>query len=270
MARGGAQRISDAMASYFKTLGGQIETGHLVKSIDELPKSSAILLDVSPRQLLQMAGHHLPDRYCNALRRYRHGSGIFKIDYALNNPIPWQSPRCSETATVHVGGTLDEINFSENQVIAGKHPERPFILLAQHTPFDPSRAPASKHTAWAYCHVPNGSDFDMTERIEAQIERFAPGFKDCIMMRRTRNCHELETYNPNLIGGDIYGGVADLRQLIARPVFSSNPYKTPLKGLFLCSASTPPGGGVHGMCGYNAAHHALQFLTRGCKNILSA
>lgn len=265
MAKGGSQKVTDAMVSLFKDLGGEIETGHLVMNIDELPASEVVLLDVTPRQLLAMAGHRLPARYCNALRRYRHGPGVFKIDYALSDPIPWQSAECRKAATVHVGGALEEITFSESKVAGGEHPERPFVLLAQQTLFDPSRAPASKHTAWAYCHVPNGSVVDMTARIENQIERFAPGFRGCVLSRNTRNCVDLERQNPNLIGGDILGGVADLWQIIARPVLSRNPYETPLSGLYLCSASTPPGGGVHGMCGYNAACHALKFLARSCQ-----
>jgi phytoene dehydrogenase-like protein len=260
MARGGSGKIADALVSHFKQLGGKIETGYLVKNVDELPRARTVLLDISPRQLLAMAGHRFTPGYCDALRRFRPGPGVFKIDYALNHPIPWLSPMCRQAATVHVGGTLEEITFAENQVARGEHPGRPFVLLVQNTLFDPSRAPASKHTAWAYCHVPNGSTLDQTERIEAQIERFAPGFKDCVLLRKTRNCAALENENPNLIGGDISGGANDLSQLIARPILNFAPYRTPAKGLFICSASTPPGGGVHGMCGYNAAQHALKSL----------
>jgi phytoene dehydrogenase-like protein len=263
MARGGSGKISDALAACFKKLGGKIETGRLVQNIDELPAARVILLDVSPRQLLAMAGRHFPGRYRHALRKFRCAPGIFKVDYALNHPIPWLSPRCRQAATVHLGGTLEEIAFAENQVAQGEHPRQPFVLLAQQTLFDPGRAPASKHTAWAYCHVPNGSVVDMTGCIEAQIERFAPGFKDCILMRATRNSALLEQQNPNLTGGDISGGAADLWQLVARPILSSAPYRTPVKGLYICSASTPPGAGVHGMCGYHAAQDALKFLLRG-------
>jgi phytoene dehydrogenase-like protein len=262
LARGGAGSISKALAAYFRELGGQIQTNCAVGNLDELPTARVVLLNVSPRQVLNMAGHRLPANYRDALARYRMGPGVFKIDYALACPIPWAAPVCRKAGTVHLGGTLREIAEAESQVARGNHPENPFALLAQHSLFDPTRAPLGKHTAWAYCHVPSGSELDMTQRIESQIERFAPGFRDCVLARHTRNCRALEHDNPNLIGGDIAGGMADLRQMIARPVWGAVPYQTPVKGLYLCSASTPPGGGVHGMCGFNAAQCALRFLNK--------
>jgi phytoene dehydrogenase-like protein len=254
--RGGAQRIADALASYFRSLGGEIVTGQCVLSVDELPPSRAVLLDVTPRQLLALAGHRLPGRYRRALGRYRYGPGVFKLDWALAGPIPWRAETCRRAGTVHVGGTLEEIAAAERAVFRGEHPERPFVLLAQPSLFDSTRAPKGKHTAWGYCHVPHGSTIDMTERIEAQIERFAPGFRDLILARHTMNTAAMERYNPNYVGGDISGGVADWRQLFTRPVVGLNVYATPAKGLYLCSSSTPPGGGVHGMCGYFAARAA--------------
>jgi phytoene dehydrogenase-like protein len=256
--RGGSGKITGALSKYFQALGGTIQTNSFVANIDELPKARAILFDVSPRQLLSIAGHHFPQRYRDALARYQYGPGIFKADYALSSPIPWSNPDCHRAGTIHVGGTLEEITASEEEVTGGTHPQNPFVLVAQPSRFDSSRAPAGKHTAWAYCHVPAGSTFDMAERMEKQIERFAPGFQDCVLKRTTKTCQDLEAYNPNLVGGDINGGRANLKQLIIRPILSSNPYKTPLKGVYLCSASTPPGGGVHGMCGWNAARHALR------------
>ena len=258
MPRGGAGKISAALAAHFLELGGEIQTDRRVTSLKELPAARAILLDVTPRQLLAMAGQRLPVGYRDKLSRFQYGPGIFKIDYALSSPIPWSAPVCARAGTVHVGGTLEEIATAEAAVAAGIPPERPFVLLAQHTLFDPSRAPQGKHTAWVYCHVPNGSTFDMTERIEGQIERFAPGFRDCILARRTHTTAEVERDNANLIGGDINGGRANLWQLLARPVLSPTPYRTPVEGLYLCSASTPPSGGVHGMCGYNAARVVLR------------
>jgi len=256
--RGGAGQVSAALSRCFQALGGTLQLNHFVRRLDELPPATAILLDVSPRQLLAIAGPRLPKRYGAALTRFQHGPGVFKMDYALSSPVPWSNPACQQAGTVHVGGTLEEIAGAEDEVARGVHPEKPFVLVTQPSRFDASRAPAGKHIAWAYCHVPAGSAFNMASRIEAQIERFAPGFRDCILARSAKTCPDLERLNPNLVGGDINGGRADLKQLLMRPVLSPVPYKTPLKGVYLCSASTPPGGGVHGMCGYNAARHALR------------
>jgi phytoene dehydrogenase-like protein len=256
IARGGSQAIADALASYLRSLGGEIETGRTVKSVDELPSSNATLLDLTPRQVIGVAGHRLPARYLRALRRYRYGPGVFKVDWALDGPVPWTAEDCSRAGTVHLGGTAAQIVESEDAVWRGKAPERPYVLVAQQSLFDETRAPDSKHTLWAYCHVPNGSTVDMTERIESQIERFAPGFGDRILARSTMGPREVEAYDPNYVGGDINGGVQDLRQLYTRPVIRLNPYSTPVEGLYICSSSTPPGGGVHGMCGYFAAKAA--------------
>ena len=261
MARGGSQTIVDALAAHLLDLGGEIVTGAPITSLGKLPPARATLADVTPRQLLALAGDQLPAGYARRLGRYRYGPGVFKIDFALDGPIPWQNPDCLRAATVHVGGTLPELAESERQVWANKPPERPFVLLAQQSLFDASRAPAGKHTAWAYCHVPAGSDVDMTARIEAQIERFAPGFRDRILARHTLTAAQMEAYNPNYIGGDINGGLANLAQLFTRPILTpniANPYATPVKGLYICSSSTPPGGGVHGLCGYFAARAALR------------
>jgi phytoene dehydrogenase-like protein len=260
MPRGGSQKIVDAMAAYFRSLGGEIITGVEVKSIDALPPARVILCDVTPRQLLRIAGDRLPDSYQHQLRRYRYGPGVFKIDLALDGPIPWKAEDCLRAGTVHIGGTLPEIATSERAVAQGEHPEKPYILLAQQSLFDPTRAPEGKHTVWAYCHVPNGSTFDMTERIECQIERFAPGFRDRILARSTMTSLEVERYNANYVGGDINGGVQDLWQFFTRPTIRPVPYTTPAKNIFICSSSTPPGGGVHGMCGYYAARTALRHL----------
>ena len=258
LARGGSQYVSDALTSYLRSLGGEVETGRRVETIDELPRSRATLLDVTPRQVLRMAGHRLPARYARALRRYRYGPGVFKVDWALDRPVPWAAADCSRAAVIHLGGTLEEIVASEEAVWSGEAPERPFVLAVQQTPFDPSRAPDGQHTFWAYCHVPNGSREDMTDRIEAQVERFAPGFRDVILERSVRSPADIERENENYVGGDINGGVQDLGQLYTRPVVRLNPYTTPVEGLYLCSSSTPPGGGVHGMCGYWAARSALK------------
>ena len=256
--RGGSQEIANALAGCLRAMGGEIAAGIRVDHLDQLPLARAILLDVTPLQLLLIAGDKLPESYRRRLGRYRYGPGVFKLDYALSAPIPWKAAACARAGTVHVGGSLAEIAACEREVAQGRPPERPYLLLAQPTLFDPSRAPAGKHIAWAYCHVPNGSTFDMTERMEKQIERFAPGFRDCVLARRALNCEQMENYNPNLVGGDINGGAADLWQLLARPVLSRAPYRTPVPGLYLCSASTPPGGGVHGMCGFHAAETALK------------
>jgi phytoene dehydrogenase-like protein len=255
--RGGSQAIADALSTRLRSLGGEIETGNYISSLRELPSSALVLCDVTPRQLLAIAGDVLPDGYRRRLERWRYGPGAFKLDYALDGPIPWRAPEVAEAGTVHLGGTLDEIANSERAAWEGRHAERPFVLLAQQSLFDETRAPSGKHTAWAYCHVPNGSTFDMSERVEAQIERHAPGFRDRVLARASRNTRDLERENANLVGGDISGGANTLRQLLARPVPRRIPYSTPLPWLYLCSASTPPGGGVHGMCGHLAARAAL-------------
>ena len=256
--RGGSGAISDALASHLRSLGGQIETGRRVKSIDELPPSKAVLLELTPKQVVSVAGHRLPSGYRRRLERYRYGPGAFKLDWALDGPIPWKAQDCARAGTVHLGGTMDEIASSERAVWRGEHSERPFVLVAQQSLFDDTRAPEGKHTAWAYCHVPNGSDLDMTERIEAQIERFAPGFRDRVLARHVMTPAWLEANNANYVGGDINGGVQDFTQLYTRPTLRLVPYSTPTKGLYICSASTPPGGGVHGMCGHHAARAALR------------
>ncbi len=256
--RGGSQAIADALASYLRSLGGEIVTGAPVESLDELSRTRTVLCDVTPRQFLGLAGDRLDGCYRRALERYRYGPGVFKLDWALSDPIPWAAPECAQAGTVHLGGTLDEITASEQAPERGETSDRPFVLLAQPTMFDPSRAPEGRHTAWAYCHVPNGSTVDMTEAIERQIERFAPGFGERVLARNAMSPADLEHRNANLVGGDITGGSNELRQLIARPALRPVPYSTPLDGVYLCSASTPPGGGVHGMCGYLAARAALR------------
>jgi phytoene dehydrogenase-like protein len=257
--RGGAQKIPDALAGYLRSLGGRIETGRPIENLAELPRSRTLLLDTAPRALLKLAGSRLPPSYRRALEQFPYGSGIFKIDYALSEPIPWSAQQCRQAGTVHVGGTSAEIAAAED-IVARKHATapRPFVLLAQPTVSDPSRAPAGKHIAWTYCHAPGGSLSDLTVPIEDQIERFAPGFRDCVIARHVMNCADLERHNPNLVGGAVNGGSLDLWHLLARPVLSPRPYRTPLPGVYLCSASTPPGGGVHGMCGYHAARLALR------------
>jgi phytoene dehydrogenase-like protein len=256
--RGGSQRLADALASYLRSLGGEILTGAPVESLGELSTARTVLCDVTPRQFLSLAGDHLTGRYRRALERYRYGPGVFKLDWALSGPIPWAAPACAQAGTVHLGGTLDQIAASEKAPERGETTGRPFVLLVQPTIFDPSRAPEGQHTAWAYCHVPNGSTIDMTAAIERQIEPFAPGFGDRVLARKAMGAADLERLNANLVGGDISGGANDLRQLLIRPALRPVPYSTPLEGVYLCSASTPPGGGVHGMCGYNAARAALR------------
>ncbi|MGI8825813.1 MAG: phytoene desaturase family protein [Chloroflexota bacterium] len=255
--RGGSQILSNALGRYFESLGGEIVTGARVTSLRDIPAARSILLDLTPRQIEQIAGDSLPARSRRALRRYRYGPGVFKVDYALSGPVPWTSPSVASAGTVHLGGTLSEVAAAEHEVARGGHPNRPFVLLAQQSLFDPSRAPAGKHTVWAYCHVPNGSTVDMTDRIEAQIERFAPGFRDLILARSILAPCDLERLDANLVGGDIAGGAQDIRQLLSRTLLSLSPYATPARGLFMCSSSTPPGGGVHGLCGYHAARAAL-------------
>jgi len=256
--RGGTQAISNALAALLQSLGGKIETGVEVRNFEDLPRARVVLLDVTPHQFIRIAGDRLPIWYRRRLQSFRYGPAVFKIDYALKESIPWSSDICRRAGTVHLGGTFQEVAAAERAVADGRHPERPFVLLAQPTIFDPSRAPSGCHVAWAYCHVPNSSTFDMTSRIEDQIERFAPGFRDCVLGRHLMRPADLEKHNPNLIGGSIDGGANDIAQLIARPVLSLNPYRTALTGVYLCSSSTPPGPGVHGMCGFHAATRVLQ------------
>jgi phytoene dehydrogenase-like protein len=258
LSKGGSKGIANALASYFISLGGKIETSFYIRSLSQLPSSHAVLFDVTPRQLLQIAGHQFSSLYKWQLNRYRYGMGIFKIDWALDGPIPFTSFECRNAATIHIGNSFEEIASSEQLISEGKHPDQPFVILAQQSLFDASRAPDGKHTAWAYCHVPNGSQMDMTDRIEKQVERFAPGFRDIIRGRHVMNTARIEAYNPNYIGGDINGGIIDVRQLFTRPALRLSPYKTSAKGIYICSSSTPPGGGVHGMCGYHAAKKALK------------
>lgn len=260
VATGGSQSIAAALASYLRSLGGTIETGRMITSLDELPPSRVVLLDTSPDQLARLGESQLPTGYVRRLRRFRYGPGVFKLDYALAGPIPWRDPRVLEASTVHVGGTLDEIAAAESEVSRGRHPDRPFVMVVQQSQFDPTRAPAGKQTGYMYCHVPAGSDIDQTEAIERQIERFAPGFRDLVLARHAMRTSDFERLNPNCVGGAVTGGVADLYQLFTRPVARLDPYSTPNPRLFICSASTPPGGGVHGMCGWFAAHSALKRL----------
>lgn len=258
--RGGAGSITAALGSYLRTLGGVVRTETPVTSLDELPPARAVLLNVTPRQVLRLAGRRLPAGYRKQLERYRYGPGVFKMDWALAGPIPWTARECARAATVHLGATMAECAAAERLPWEGRHPARPFVLLVQPSLFDPARAPAGHHTAWAYCHVPRGSTEDMTARLEAQIERFAPGFRDLVLARHVSPPAALERENANLVGGDISGGVSDLRQLFFRPAIRLDPYTTPVKGLFVCSSSTPPGPGVHGLCGYYAARAALRHV----------
>ena len=260
--RFGTVSIAKALEAYFISLGGVVQTGFEVKSLRELPSSRAVLLDLTPRQLLRLGGHTWSPLYKAQLEKYRYGMGVFKIDWALDGQIPFKAAACATAGTVHIGNTLEEMVASEQLTWEGGHPEKPFVLLAQQSIFDPSRAPAGKHTAWAYCHVPNGSRNDMTAAIEGQIERFAPGFRERILARHTMDTAQLESYNANYIGGDINGGVIDIRQLFTRPALRPSPYRTSEKGIYICSAASPPGGGVHGMCGYHAARRALKDIFR--------
>lgn len=260
--QGGSQRLADALAAYFQSLGGEIVTNHPVEAVEDLPPSRVVLFDVTPRQFLRLAGERLPAGYRRQLEKYRYGPGVFKVDFALAGPIPWQAAECLRAGTVHVGGTLAEVAASERAMWHGPPAEKPFVLVVQQSLFDSTRAPAGKHTVWTYCHVPHGSTVDMTARIEAQIERFAPGFRERILARHVMSPAYLEQYNPNYVGGDINGGVQDLWQLFTRPTLRWwAPYATPVKGFYLCSSSTPPGGGVHGMCGYHAAKAALRGMS---------
>ena len=262
--RGGSQQISNALAGYLRELGGKIEVNHRIENLNDLPKSRAVLLDLSVWEFLRIADQQLPAQYRRRLESFRHAPGVFKIDYALREPVPWKAEACSRAGTIHLGGGIDEIAAAEHEVARGKIPERPFVLVAQQSVFDETRAPCGRHTLWAYCHVPFDCSMDMSDQIESQIERFAPGFRDCIIARHKMSAADLARSNPNLAGGDINGGAANLMQLLARPILSPTPYRTPLRGVYLCSASTPPGGGVHGMCGYHAARLALRdhFSTR--------
>ena len=257
---GGSDRIVAALADELTSLGGRVVTGCWVRSLNDLPPARAVLLDISPRGLIRLAGDRLPSRYRNALGRFRYGPGICKVDWALDGPVPWAAEACRRTVTVHLGGALAEVARSESDVAAGRHPEQPYCIVVQAGVVDPTRAPAGRQTLWGYCHVPSGSSVDMTGRIEAQIERFAPGFRDLVLARVTTTAADAERHNPNYVGGDINGGMATLRQTIFRPTARWNPYRTALPGVYLCSASTPPGGGVHGMCGYGAAAAALADL----------
>jgi len=256
--KGGSQVLADALAKDVEQLGGTISLGTRIGDFAEIPRARTVLFDVTPRQLVAIAGDRLPHRYRKSLARYRYGPGVFKVDWALDGPIPWAASEVARAGTVHVGGTMEEIAASERDANDGRHSERPYVLLVQQTTFDPSRAPRGKHTAWAYCHVPSGSTRDMTGAIESQVERFAPGFRDRILATAARDSRDVETHNANYVGGDINGGVQDLRQQFARPVARWTPYRTPRRGIYLCSSSTPPGGGVHGMCGYWAAKAALR------------
>ncbi|RZK61995.1 MAG: NAD(P)/FAD-dependent oxidoreductase [Hymenobacter sp.] len=258
LAVGGSQALADALAAHFVALGGRLETGTYVRSLAQLPAARAVLLDVTPAQLLQIAGHSLSSIYRWQLRRYRYGMGVFKVDWALAAPIPFTAPECAQAGTVHLGGTITEIAAGERATARGQQAARPFVLLAQQSLFDATRAPAGQHTAWAYCHVPNGSRQDMTDAIERQVERFAPGFRERILARHTFSPAQMEEYNPNYVGGDINGGLLDIRQLFTRPALRASPYRTSQRGLYLCSSATPPGGGVHGMGGYHAARRALR------------
>ncbi len=259
-ARGGSVAIAQALAGYLRALGGYIELSHPVQSLNDIPTARVVVFDLTPKPFVQIAQAALPQRYCRRLLRYRYGPGTFKVDWALDGPIPWKDSAVGEASTVHVGGTLEEIAASERTVWAGKHHDLPYLILCQQSNADPSRAPSGKSTGYAYCHVPNGSDVDMTDRIETQIERFAPGFRDLILARHTTRPWDFERLNPNYMGGAVTGGAADLPQLFTRPVARLNPYTTPHPQFFLCSAATPPGGGVHGMGGYYAAQAAMRRL----------
>ena len=261
MVRGGSDAVASALVGELEAAGGEIVTGRRVASLDELPPARAVLFDVTPRQLVAIAGDRLPSRTRRRAAGFRYGSGVFKVDWALDGPVPWTADGPRRAATVHLGGTLDEIAAAEAEVATGRHPARPYVLFVQYAPWDTSRAPAGKTTAWAYCHVPAGSTVDMTDRIEAQVERFAPGFRDLILARATRGPAQMEAYDENYVGGDINGGIQDIRQLIFRPWPTLDPYRVG-PGLYLCSSSTPPGGGVHGMCGLLAARSSLRHELR--------
>jgi phytoene dehydrogenase-like protein len=262
MARGGSQSIADALAGHLRSIGGKIETGRPVRTLAELPAARAVLLDVTPRQLTEICGDRLSRFYRWQIGRYRFGAGAFKVDWALREPAPFTAPECREAGTVHLGGSLEEIAIAEQTMEKGLHSASPFVLFAQQTRFDSSRAPAGSHAAWAYCHVPHGSVEDRTAAVERQVERFAPGFRDTILARHTMTTADFQTYNPNYIGGDINGGAQTIDQVLFRPAFRICPYRTSIPNVYLCSSSTPPGGGVHGMCGYHAARAALRQVFR--------
>jgi phytoene dehydrogenase-like protein len=261
--RGGAEQLAKALLSYFVSLGGQVQTGLRVTRLDDLPPSRAVLFDLSPKALAEIAGPALPTGYTRRLARYDYGPGVFKVDYALSGPIPWRDPSCARASTVHLGGTFEEIAASEAAVWRGEVPERPYVLLCQQSHFDETRAPPGQHTGYAYCHVPPGSTVDATSFIEAQIERFAPGFRELVLARHVTTPRDFEAHNPSFVGGAITGGAAHLTQLFTRPIARLDPYSTPNPHLFLCSHATPPGGGVHGMCGYHAAESAIRRLHKG-------
>jgi len=258
--KGGSVKIVEVLKNYFYSLGGKIITGWEIKNLDELPAAKAVLFDLSPRQILNIMGDKLPSVYSSQLRKYRYSSGIYKMDFALNSPVPWKAKECLQSATLHLGGTMGDILESEKMMWSGKYAEKPFVLAVQPSLFDDSRAPEGKHTFWAYCHVPNGSDKDISEKVINQIERFAPGFRDTIIAQNSITSVQLENYNKNMIGGDIMGGIQDWKQLFTRPVVKLNPYRIPVKGYYICSSSSPPGGGVHGMCGYHSALTAIKDL----------
>ncbi len=257
IAQGGSQTIANALASYFIELGGVVKVGSPVASMKELPKAKALIFDVTPKQLAEIVGSAFPSAYLARLKKHRYGAGVFKLDWALNGPIPWKDPRCLECGTLHLGGSLEEIAAAELCVWSGVAPEKPFVLLSQPSLFDSNRAPKGNHTAWAYCHVPNKCDVDMTERIEEQVDRFAPGFRSLIVARHAMGPADMETYNDNYVGGDIAGGVQNFQELFFRPLGRWGAYATPMKGLYICSSSMPPGAGVHGMCGHLAAKRAI-------------
>jgi phytoene dehydrogenase-like protein len=263
LAAGGSQSIADALVAVIRAHGGEVIVDAPVGTLDELPASATVLADVTPTQLVAMSGSRLSPRYVRRLARFRRGPGVFKVDWALDGPIPWRAEACARSATVHVGGALTQVAAAEEEVARGRHPDQPFVLVVQPSQFDPSRAPEGRHVGWAYCHVPNGSDVDMSDRIEDQLERFAPGFRDRILARHVMGCAEVEAHNANYLGGDISAGRTNLRQLAARPVLSLAPWRTPVPGIYLCSASTPPGPGVHGMCGWHAAQVAISDRRRG-------
>lgn len=257
LVEGGSQRLADSLAARLVARGGEVRTGVPVQSLADLPPARSVLFNVTPRQLDRIVGDRFPPRYRRRLHHFAYGPGVFKLDWALSGPVPWTDPAVGTAGTVHLGGTLEEIAFAEREVDQGRHPDRPYVLVVQSTGTDPTRAPEGKHVLWAYCHVPNGSTVDMTDQIEAQVERFAPGFRDLVIGRHAMNTADYERHNPNLIGGDINGGRADLSQFLRRPRYSLKPWRTPLPGVYICSSSTPPGGGVHGMGGYHAALDVL-------------
>lgn len=262
VAQGGSQAITDALVAILRAHGGTVECGQRVDDLGALPPGAVVLADVAPEAFVAMAGERLAPSARRRYGRFRRGPGVFKLDYALSEPVPWTDPAVAGAGTVHVGGTFEEVAEAEAAVARGRHPSRPFVLVAQPSACDPTRAPAGRHVLWAYCHVPHGSDVDMTAAVEAQIERFAPGFRDVVLARHATTSPALEAYNPNCIGGDITGGLTDWRQFVSRPVLSPRPWRTPVPGVYLCSSSTPPGGGVHGMCGHHAARTALRDLAR--------